>query len=107
MTFTDLYYQSLHYTCLNRGHGFLLSLSLNMSISLIQSRLRIVSIFQVHLVSGGFDHILGLCQLETLEIDGFWAVFEDLPPKIALSENLQEKLGHLRERLEASAEPLL
>ena len=62
---------------------------------------------QFHLVSGGFGHILGLWELHTLEIDGFWAAFEDLPPKIALSENLQEKLGHLRERLEASAKPLL
>ena len=57
--------------------------------------------------AGGFENILGLCQLETLEIDGFWSAFEDLPPKVAGAVSLQEQLGYLRERLEASAEPLL
>ena len=50
---------------------------------------------------------MGLRQLRYLDIDGFWAAFEDLPPEIAATKNLQAKLGFLRERLEASAEPLL
>ena len=50
-----------------------------------------------------------LSQLHTLEIDGFWAAFDDLPPEIRVvgADNLQLKLAYLRERLEASAEPLL
>ena len=27
------------------------------------------------LVAGGFEHVFGLSQLTTLEIDGFWDVF--------------------------------
>ena len=56
---------------------------------------------------GGFEHVLGLLELHTLEIDGFWAFFEDLPPEVAFADSLQVKLGYLRERLEASAESLL
>ena len=51
--------------------------------------------------------MLGLSQLQTMEIDDFWAAFEDLPPEIAASRSLQAKLAYLRERLKASAEPLL
>ena len=58
------------------------------------------------IIAGGFEHVMNLSQLHTLHIDGFWAAFEDLPPEIAHSR-LQEKLGYLRDRLEASAEPLL
>ena len=51
--------------------------------------------------------MLGLSQLTTLEIDGFWDAFEDIPLEVSATHNLQAKLGYLRERLEASAEPLL
>ena len=47
-----------------------------------------------------------LVGLENLDIDGFWAAFEDLPADVAQS-SLQDKLGYLRDRLEASAEPLM
>jgi hypothetical protein len=78
------------------------------------------------LIAGGFENVLRLSQLTTLEIDGFWAAFEDIPPKLCRAtfedippkfcktytmttskRSLQEKLAYLRERLEASAEPLL
>ena len=42
-----------------------------------------------------------------LEIDGFWAAFEDIPLEVTVTHNLQMKLSYLGERLEASAEPLL
>ena len=61
-------------------------------------------------MAGGFEHVLGLsqsAQLQTLVIDGFWAAFENLPPEIAATRSLEAKLAYLRERLEASAEPLL
>ena len=47
-----------------------------------------------------------LVRLENLDISGFWAAFEDLPVEIAYG-SLQDKLGYLRDRLEASAEPLM
>ena len=59
------------------------------------------------LVAGGFEHVFGLSQLTTLEIDGFWDAFEDVPLEVSVTHNLQAKLGYLRERLEACAEPLL
>ena len=40
-----------------------------------------------------------LLRLENLDIDGFWAAFEDLSADVAQSS--------LRDRLEASAEPLM
>ena len=59
-------------------------------------------------MTGGFEHVVNLSQLRTLEIDGFWAAFEDLPPEIAGDRvDLQVKLGYLRERFEASADLLL
>ena len=60
------------------------------------------------LIAGGFEHVLNLSQLLTLEIDGFWEAFEDLPPEIAGDDvALQVKLGYLRDRFEASTDPLL
>ena len=50
---------------------------------------------------------MNLSQLHTLQIDGFWEAFEDLPPLIDRAGNLQVKLGYLRDRFEASADPLL
>ena len=55
----------------------------------------------------GFEHIVNLPQLDELQIDGFFDDFEDLSPAVARSQNMQAKLGYLRERLEESAEPLL
>ena len=59
--------------------------------------------------AGGFEHILPLTRLEELEVDdegGFWGAFEELPAEVAAG-SLQDRLGYLRERMEASAEPLL
>ena len=51
---------------------------------------------------------MNLSQLHTMYIDGFWEAFEDLPPEIAgRNVGLQVKLGYLRDRFEASANPLL
>ena len=51
---------------------------------------------------------MNLSQLNTLNIDGFWDAFEDLPPEIAgRNVALQVKLAYLRDRLEASAGPLM
>ena len=47
-----------------------------------------------------------LVRLKILNIDGFWATFDDLPADVAQS-SLRVKLGYLRDRLEASAEPLM
>ena len=47
-----------------------------------------------------------LTRLEYLSVDGFWSAFEELPAGVA-ARSLQDRLGYLRERLEASAEPLL
>ena len=49
---------------------------------------------------------MALSQLRTLEIDAFWEAFDELPPKVAAG-GLKVKLGYLRERLEASSEPLM
>ena len=54
---------------------------------------------------GGFEHVVNLWRLETLEITDFWDAFEDLPRQLARAR-LQHKLAYLRGRLEASAEPL-
>ena len=58
------------------------------------------------LSTGGFEHVLSLTKLTHLDIDGFWNAFEDLPRQVTAA-GLQEKLGYLRDRLEASAVPLL
>ena len=51
---------------------------------------------------------MNLSHLRELEIDGFWAAFENLPPAIAGRDvDLQVKLGYLRDRFEAFADPLL
>ena len=50
---------------------------------------------------------MALTQLRTLEIDGFWDAFDELPPEVAACSWLQEKLAYLRDRLEESAEPLM
>ena len=47
-----------------------------------------------------------LVRLEILDIDDLWEAFEDLPADVARG-SLQDKLGYLRDRLEASAEPLM
>ena len=49
---------------------------------------------------------MGLTQLEYLSLDGFWSAFEELPAEVAAG-SLQDRLSYLRERMEASAEPLL
>ena len=45
-----------------------------------------------------------LVRLECMRIDGFWDAFERLPAHIAASQDLQERLGYLRDRLEYAAE---
>ena len=57
--------------------------------------------------TGGFEHIVMLTKLNTIQIDDFWEAFEDLPPPIANYPRLQDKLAYLRDRLETSADPLL
>ena len=60
------------------------------------------------LIAGGFEHVVNLSQLSVLNINGFWAAFEDLPHAIAGNDvELQVKLGYLRDRFVASADPLL
>ena len=67
---------------------------------------RVLRQLRCYLVTGGFEHVVNLSTLWVLEIDGFWDAFEDLPPEIA-GGSLQEKLAYLRDRLEASADPLM
>jgi hypothetical protein len=60
------------------------------------------------LISGGYEYIANLSQLQTLRLDGFWDKFEDLPTAIAYRGfDFQVKLEYLRDRLEAFADPLV